>query len=413
MTKDRYNILFLNKFYYLKGGSERVFFEEMSILEQHGHKCIPFSRRSPQNEPSEYERYFAPYLALNQGVSIQNIRSAVEIVYSKEVKRALSRLISTIHPDIAHTHNTYGLLTTSVLDELYSRGIPTVMSLHDYKIICPNYQFLKGTEICEDCKTHRYYKAVQNKCVHGNLMYSSIYAFENYFNYLTAKYHKKVAKFIAVSRFIKDKFVEFGFPHEQIVVIPNFINSDQYEAHYQHEKYFLYFGRLSSEKGVQTLLKAFRLVNIGGFKLVIVGDGPLRLELKDEALQSGVDKVEFTGFLSGTDLANKVKRSTCVIVPSEWYENCPMSVLEALAYGKPVIGANIGGIPELIQDGTDGFLFQSGNVDDLAAKLDHVIDLSSREYEQMARNAREKVERCFNADQHYESLLELYNGVLN
>jgi glycosyltransferase involved in cell wall biosynthesis len=411
MTK--YSILLLNKFYYLKGGSERVLFEEISTLEKHRHKCIPFSRRSPQDVHSEYEQYFAPPLPLDQSISLQTLKSALEIIYSRDVRNHLRKLLTTIHPDIAHGHNIYGLLTSSVLDELYSKNIPTVVSLHDYKIICPNYQFLHDSRICEDCKTHRYYKAIQNRCVHGSAMYSCIYAFENYFNYVTAKFHKKVRKFIAVSRFIKEKFVEFGFPAEKIVFIPNFINIEHYEAAFQSEKYFLYLGRLSKEKGIQTLLAAFRQLNRSDYKLIIVGDGPLKPDLEAEARRYGMDNVRFTGFLSGIALADAVRRSSCVVVPSEWYENCPMSILEALAYGKPVIGAAIGGIPELIEDKSDGLIFESGNAEDLADKMNYVAALTSLELEQMGRTGRQKIERLYNAERHYESLISLYQGILH
>lgn len=412
MNNDKLRILFLNKFYYLKGGSERVFFEEMAILQKHGHKLIPFSRRNPKNISSEYEAYYAPPLHLNNDISFSSLKTAIDIVYSQSTKHFLRKLIEKGRPQIAHSHNIYGILTTSVLDELHARGIPSVLSLHDYKIVCPNYQFLDGFKICEDCKTHRYYKAVQKKCVHGNLLYSCIYAFENMFNYLTGKYKNKVTKYIAVSRFIKNKFVEFGFPEEQIEFIPNFINTDNYNATYDDKHYFLYLGRLSREKGIQTLINAFKKLHTDKFKLVIVGDGPLRETLEQETSKSQQSRVEFTGFLSGDALAERIKNSTCVIVPSEWYENCPMSILESLAYGKPVIGAKIGGIPELIEHGKDGLIFESGDVNDLAAKMDHIAGLSSNELMCMGKNGRSKIEKEYNVEKHYDSLISLYSRIL-
>jgi glycosyltransferase involved in cell wall biosynthesis len=411
MTK--YNILFLNKFYYVKGGSERVFFEEMSILEKHGHQCIPFSRKSPQDAATPFATYFAPTLNLDKKLSLRTLKRAMEIIYSNEARQYLKNMIEGRSINLAHCHNIYGLLTTSVLDELKNNSIPMVLTLHDYKIICPNYQFLDGSRICEDCKKHRYYKAVQNRCVHGSFAYSGIYALENYFNHITSKYRKKVAKFIAVSRFIKDKFVEFGFQAEQITVIPNFINLQNYEATYQKKKELLYLGRLSKEKGVSTLLAAFQAANVHDYKLVIVGDGPLKSELEIEVKQLSIENVEFTGFLSGAILADRVKSAACVIVPSEWYENCPMSILEAFAYGKPVIGANIGGIPELITHKLDGLIFESGDEKDLAEKIDYMVNLSDQAYNRMAMSARNKVEKRFSAEQHYTALMALYNEVLS
>jgi glycosyltransferase involved in cell wall biosynthesis len=405
--------LFLNKFFFLRGGAERVFFEEMSLLRSNGHEVIPFSRKHPNNIPSEYDMYFADVLNLTSHFSLASTLTALEIIYSFNVKKSLKNLIHATKPQIAHAHNIYGILTISALDVIYAMGIPSVISLHDYKILCPNYQFLHGSRICEDCKTHRYHKTIQNRCVHGNVMYSCIYAFEGYFNYIAAKYHKKVTKFIAVSRFIKKKFVEYGFPDEQIVFIPNFINVCGYEPNYQNGKYFLYLGRLSREKGIKTLIDAFRQLKPLGHKLVIAGDGPLRADLEEEVRRFAMYNVEFTGFLSGSALADKIKNCTCVVVPSEWYENCPISILEAMAYGKPVIGAAIGGIPELIEDKTDGLLFASGNADDLADKMNQVASITAPQLEQMGRSGRHKVEQHYNSECHYESLISLYQSILH
>jgi len=405
-------ILFLNKFYYLKGGAERVFFEEISVLRQKGHKVIPFSRQHPSNFPSEYNGFFAPQLSLDAHLSFKSLKTAFDIIYSFQTKTALRKLISQERPDIAHGHNIYGLLTTSVLDELYANGIPAVLTLHDFKIICPNYQFLNGAKICEDCKTHHYYKAILNKCVHGNMFYSSVYALENYFHYITGKYEKKVSRYIAVSRFIRNKFIEYGFPEDKITFIPNFINAELYEPAYENQKYFLYLGRLVPEKGLMTLLKAFARLKTAGNRLVIAGDGPLRKELEKEIIDQSIKNVELTGFLTGDLLADKIKKCTCTIIPSEIYENCPMSALESFAYGKPVIGADIGGIPELIAHKIDGLIFKSGDVEDLSYCMEYMASLSPLQLKELGTNARMKIERSYNVKQHYEALMTLYNEVL-
>ncbi|HUN55803.1 MAG TPA: glycosyltransferase family 4 protein [Smithella sp.] len=406
-------ILFLNKFYYLKGGAERVFFEEQSVLQQKGQKIIPFSRRHPGNLPTQYNDFFAPQLSLDTHPSFKSLKAAFGIIYSFQTKAALRRLISQERPDIAHAHNIYGLLTTSVLDELYSSGIPAVLTLHDFKIICPNYQFLNGTRICQDCKTHHYYKAILNKCVHGNMFYSSVYALENYFHYMTRKYEKKVSRYIAVSRFIRNKFIEYGFPEERITLIPNFIDAKLYEPAYENQNYFLYFGRLVPEKGLMTLLRAFARLKTTQNRLIIAGEGPLRRELEKEIIDQNINNVEFTGFLTGDLLADKIKKCVCTIIPSEIYENCPMSALESLAYGKPVIGADIGGIPELITHKVDGLIFKSGDVEDLSNCLEYMASQSPLQLREWGTNARMKIERSYNVKQHYEALMTLYHEVLH
>lgn len=163
------NILFLNKIFYLKGGSEKVFFEEIALLERKHHNVIPFSRKHPENISSKYNNYFADDMNLNKKLSLRTLRDVKEIIYSKNAKIRLDSLLKERSIDLAHAHNIYGLLTTSVLDELHRRSIPIVLSLHDYKIICPNYQFFCRGSICEECRPNRFYKAVINKCVHGNI----------------------------------------------------------------------------------------------------------------------------------------------------------------------------------------------------------------------------------------------------
>ncbi|MCD4743793.1 MAG: glycosyltransferase family 4 protein [Desulfobacteraceae bacterium] len=407
------NILFLNKFFYLQGGSERVLFEEMAILKEKNHKVIPFSRKHPDNISSEYGKYFANELSLQNKISFKTIKNIKEIIYSKEAKRCLKKLIHKKSIDIAHAHNIYGLLTTSVLDELHSRSIPTVLTLHDYKIICPNYQLFCNGSLCEDCKPNKYYKTVINNCVHGNIFYSIIYALENYFNFITRKYIKNVTKFIAVSKFIKAKFIEFGFPEQQIIHIPNFINTQIISPDYIQGDYILYFGRLSKEKGIKTLIDAFIKLKSNTLRLVVVGTGPLQEKLMLYTSKQGIKNVEFKGYLTGSKLEKAIQESKCIVVPSEWYENCPMSVLETLAYGKPVIGANIGGIPELIDRESDGLIFKSGDSEDLTVKIETLMSYSNEKLLEMGKHGRNKIENHYNAENHYSELINLYQSLID
>lgn len=406
------NLLFLNKFYFNKGGSETIFFEEIKLLEKNGHKVIPFSRNNPNNLSTCYSSFFVPYLNLNRTLSA--IFSVPELIYSVQAKNSLAKLLRNTQINIAHCHNIYGILTTSVLDELYGHYIPTILTLHDYKIICPNYKFLDNRNgICEECKYHKYHKAIIRRCVKNNLFFSLIYAVENTFTYITRKYSAKVAKFIAPSRFIMNKFVEYGFPMSRIEYVPNFINTERFVPSFTNKGYFLYFGRLGSEKGIQTLIEAFMRLRTKKHKLVVVGEGPLSGYLRQYVMRQGIDNIEFLGFLTGSCLQEIIRNCICVIVPSEWYENCPMSILESFAYGKPVIAANIGGIPELVVHEDDGLIFTSGDVENLAEKLEYVARLDNQRLKEMGRKGRSKVERDFSSKKHYEALMELYSNVIH
>jgi len=407
------NILSLNKFFYLQGGSEKIFFEEMALLKEKNHNVIPFSRKHPDNYLSEYSKYFVDEISLQNKISFNGFKNVKEIIYSQNAKLCLKKILQGRSIDIAHAHNIYGLLTTAVLDELHSNSIPTVLTLHDYKIICPNYQFFCNGSICEECKPNKYYKAVVNNCVQGNIFYSFIYALENYFNFKNRKYIKNVTKFIAVSKFIKNKFIEFGFPEKQIIHIPNFINTQTINPGYIQGDYVLYFGRISKEKGLKTLIDAFKKIKSNALRLVIVGTGPLTEDLTLYASQQGINNVEFKGYLTGSKLEKVIQESKCVVLPSEWYENCPMSVLEALAYGKPVIGADIGGIPELIDLESDGLIFKSGNAEDLSEKIEILMGFSNNKMIEMGKSGRNKVEKNYNSEKHYNELIALYQSLID
>lgn len=403
--------LFLNNYHYLRGGSERVFFSEMELLKKHGQKVTAFAREHPSDIPAAYSNYFPDNIETDSiHVSWSAVKTVKEIIYSQSAKRALDELLVHLEPALAHAHNIYGRLTTSVLDLLNERDVPILMTLHDYKLICPSYKLMHNGHVCEDCKDGNFYMAVRNRCHKGSLLASAIYAFESYFNQWFKKYRQKVRFFIAPSLFLKNKLVEFGWPKEQIEHIPNFLVVSAFEPQYTAGKYFLYLGRLSSEKGVSTLINTFMNVKLDRVDLLVVGEGPMRSQLEEVA--SADPRIRFMGYLSGNRLKEITRGALAVVVPSEWYENAPISILESLAFGKPVIGSRIGGIPEIVEEGVNGYLFEPGNVDDLKDKLEIMLSKPNKDIEEMGRAAREKVEKEYNAELHYERLMELYKRAL-
>ena len=319
-------------------------------------------------------------------------------------------MLQDIRIDVAHAHNIYGRLTTSILDLLYKKNVPVVMTLHDYKLICPNYKLMCNGHVCEDCKGKIYYMAIRNRCHKESLVASTIYAFESYFNQIFKKYEKNVRFFISPSRFLKKKFIQFGWPAEQIAFIPNFLAVSEFQPKFTPGNYFLYLGRVSSEKGLLTLIEAFKKISSAKLSLSIVGEGPIRNQLEKTAKAD--PRIQFKGYLSGNTLKETTRNALAVIVPSEWYENAPISILEALAFGKPVIGSQIGGIPEMIDDGVNGYLFEPGHVDDLREKLELVLSMPDKRISEMGQAARQKVEREYNAELHYERLMDIYNRAL-
>ena len=401
------NILFLNNYHYLRGGSERVFFDEMRLLKQHNHATAAFARKHAENIASEYEASFPDDIETDKVCfSPKDLRTLREIFYSGEAKHGLNILLKQFHPDLAHAHNIYGRLTSSVLDLLSKYEIPIVMTLHDYKILCPNYKMLCDDKICEACQSKYFYISIKKKCHKNSFFASTINALESYLCHWLGKYSKNVKFFITPSMFMKNKFIQYGWTKDQIIYLPNFIRLSSFKARFNPGKYFLYLGRLSSEKGILTLIRAFMMLKDTRARLLVVGRGPIRNALEKEASKD--PRICFKGYLSGDILKETTQNALAVTAPSEWYENAPISILESFAYGKPVIGSRIGGIPEMIDDGINGFLFESGNAIDLKNKLELILGISDKEIGEMGKAARQKVELQYNAELHYERLMDVY-----
>ena len=405
----------LNNYYYLRGGSEKVLLGEVELLQNNGHQVAIFTRNFAKNLDSKYSPFFAPDLPLNS--AIRSIWRAAftskELIYSSTTKKYLETLLKAFRPDIAHAHNIYGRLTTSVLDVFRKHNIPVLLTLHDYKLICPSYQLLNNGNICEDCKKRRYYMAVFNKCHKDSYVASAIYALETTMNKFLGKFDKSVSFYISPSNFLKKKCIEFGMPAFRVIHVPNFIYVDDYIPNYNFKNYLIYFGRLSHEKGILTMIKAFELLNSKGVELLIVGDGPLREQLEAEAKVRGLGNIKFLGYLANDRLLSVLAKAMASILPSEWYENGPMSVMESFAMGKPVIGARIGGITEMIENGINGYLFEPGNPEDLAQKINLLLSKTKKDVVDMGMLARKNAEEKYNAESHYHKLMRLYDKVLS
>ena len=403
-------ILFLNNFFYLRGGSEKVLFEEMRVLHEAGHEVAIYARSHEKNEPTEFMEFFPPELNTESlNVSIETFRTVKELIYSGTSRRGLRQVIGRFRPDIAHAHNIYGRLSLSVLDELKSSGIPVVMTLHDLKPICPSYLMLNAGKVCERCKGGKYYNAFLSRCHKESYPASFVYALETWINHAFGKY-RQVDRFVTPSRFLRDKIIEHGWTADRIAYIPNFVDSLYLPPHRSVGACFLYIGRLSREKGVGTLIKAYSRLE-KPIPLKIVGDGPEREALEKDVRVSGIPAT-FTGYLSGAALEEALDSARAVVMPSEWYENAPLSLLEAFARGKPVIGSRIGGIPEMIDEGVNGYLFEPGDVAGLMEKLETLSALTDEKAMAMGRSAQEKVKRDFSRYKHLEQLTELYQCVL-
>lgn len=403
-------VLLVNKYFYLKGGPERHISKTSKILEENGHQAIPFSMEDARNEPTPYAKYFVSKVNFNSPMSLGNkLRMIPRVIYFLEARGKIEALIREAKPDIAHLHNIAHQISPSVLHSLKKFDLPVVQTLNDYKLICPTYKMVAGGRICERCKGHQYYQAVLQRCNKGSFSFSLLNCTEMYVHKFLRIYERNVDLFIASSEFLGHKMIEFGIDKKKIVCIPNFADVKEYLPQYESEDYFVYFGRLSEEKGLLTLIRALK--DMKNSRLLIIGEGELRKGLEEYVEEKDIANIEFSGYMSEERLKSVIRNSMFAVVPSEWYENCPHAVLEAFALGKPVIGSDIGGIPELIEDGVDGLLFEPGNSEELSEKIAYLIS-RPRLRGQMGRNARKKVEEKYNLELYYQKLMGVYQKLL-
>jgi glycosyltransferase involved in cell wall biosynthesis len=400
-----------NAFYYERGGCETYAFALSRELIRHGHEIVPFSMSHPRNFHSEYEDYFVEnveFSEVSRGFDpARSLRAAARVLYSMEAKKKIERLIEDTGPDLAHVHNIAHHLSPSVLVGMKRHGLPVVQTLHDHKLICPSTLLFSGGQVCERCKHSRFYNAVLRRCKRDSLAASALAALELYLHRAMRIYEKNVDVFIAPSRFLRDKMIEFKMDGRKIVHIPQLIDAGAYSPSYDHGDYFIYFGRLSVEKGVYTLIEAMRRLN--GAKLYVAGEGPLKAELESRA--AGAGDVRFLGYVPHEKLMDLVRNAMFAVIPSECYDNAPMSVYESFALGKPVVGSRIGGIPELIEHGENGLLFEPGDADGLAERIDYLRANRSR-IPEMGRSARERLEREHSGARHFEAVTGVYRELL-
>lgn len=398
-------LLNINSYHYRRGGSDVVYLEHASLMENLGWENGFFSMHHPKNDPTPWAQYFVDELEFGQSYSLgQKLSMASKVVYSFEAQHKLKRLLADFSPDIAHLHCIYHHLSPSILPILAANGIPIVMTAHDLKIACPAYKMLNTQGICERCKDGSVLNVLKHRCIRRSVGASAIVMVESALQQTMQTYRRYLTRVIAPSRFFLEKFVEWGWPREQFAYVPNYVDAAQFSPVFGAGAYFLYFGRLAPEKGVGTLIRA---AAAAGVQLKIAGTGPEQTALEVMNTQYG-SPAEFLGFRSGADLHHLIQACRAVVLPSEWYENAPMSVLESFALGKPVIGARIGGIPEMIEEGLNGWCVPSGDNDALAARLREVALMDTKILENMGKAAREYVEKRFNKDQYISAIRRLY-----
>ena len=404
------NIIQAHKFYWWRDGASNYALYLSELLEKDGNRVIPFAMRHKNNLSSKYDKFFVSELELQDPGKVglrKKISSVFRMMYSVEARKRMKELLREEKIDMLHLHNIYHHISPSILPVAKKKGIPVVMTLHDYKLICPNYtMFHHGKIHEEDCKGW-YLNCVKNKCMKDSRLQSLIVAKEMFFHHKVMKYYEKyVDKFIAPSQFIMKKCIEFGWPKEKFVHIPHPIDMSKFSVQNQNKGYVAYVGRLSEEKGIKVLLSAAERTKDVQYK--IVGEGPLLEELKVEVSKKGLSNIEFTGFKSGKELEEIIKNARLLVLPSLWYENYPISVLEAKSMGKVMVGSNIGGLREMLPK---DMLVKPGDVEELAGAIEKWHSTSEGEREKRGLELRKEVEKVNDPVKHVQEIEKLYKSL--
>jgi glycosyltransferase involved in cell wall biosynthesis len=396
-------VLVANNYYYLRGGCERVMFNDIRALCAHGVDVVPFSAADSANIATPYSAYFVPGADIRAINPLRRAEAAVDAIHCRRTAAAFDKLLAETQPDLVHCHNIYGRLSTSILAVAKRRNIPAVLTVHDYKVVCPSYLMLKKGKPCSACIDGGYYRCAVNRCHKGQLIPSVVYAIEAYYARLTGNYGA-ISAFLCPSHFIAGLLRQSGIGEDRIIYHANCVEPDHYSPSYEGQ-YVLAVGRLSHEKGLPTFLEAMVGARI---PVRVAGTGPMEASLSEMAEKDG-GSILLEGHCQGDRLADLYRNAAFVVVPSEWYENAPMSILESFAYGKPVIGTRIGGIPELITEGVHGHLVDAGSPEQLRAAICQLWNDRNAQRD-MGRNARRLVETKFTQSSRTASLLNIYKA---
>ena len=392
VTAPALTVLIVHNEYLNRGGEDSVLESERDLLRAYGHRVEVF-KMSAKSLKSPMDK----------------LRAARNLTYSESSKQAVIEEIRRVGPDVVHVHNFVPLLTPSVFDACQESGVPVVQTLHNFRYLCSASSLFRAGRVCEDCIAGSHYQAVLHRCYRGSAVQSLLHA-----HMLTTHEHKgtwarKVDRFIAVSNFAKGKYVEGGFRPDQIEVKHNFVSKDLENPQARGEVVAsrtraVFVGRLTPEKGVLTMLRAWQDLRM---PLDIVGDGPLLEELQRATLPN----VTVHGRKSREETVAMMRSAKALIMPSEWYEACPMVLIEAMSQSTPIITTNLGGMAELVIDGQTGLQFPPGDSAALAERARWALSHPA-EFQELGRRGRKRFEEQFTASRNYARLMEIYGAVI-
>jgi|HubBroStandDraft_6_1064221.scaffolds.fasta_scaffold08452_2 glycosyltransferase involved in cell wall biosynthesis len=389
------NILVIHNLYQQPGGEDVVVEQETRLLERKGHKVSVYKRSNDE----------LSHLSFGQRLGLIK-----RVVSASDSKLAVRGLIRELKPDLVHVHNTFLVVSPSIYEVCQEEDVPVVQTLHNFRLLCPAATFYREAGPCEDCVTHSLLRSVQHACYRDSRLMSGAIALMLQTHRLRQTWNRKIDSYVAISGFLREKFVEAGFPANKITVKTNFVDPDPGERAHPGD-YAIFLGRLTPEKGLLTLLDAWERLP-SAVPLVIVGDGPMRHQLEAEVARKGLPRVHFAGRLRREEAYDALKKAAFLVVPSTWYETFGLVVAEAFACGTPVLGSFIGAIQEMVDDRVTGLHFAPGDPDALAKKVawawGHAPEMAA-----MGKAARRAYEDRYTADANYPLLMNIYASAID
>ena len=402
-------ICLVNKFHYIKGGSETYYFGLGGLLKKRGHEVIYFSMKDDKNVPCAQEKYFVDNVDFNGKMSPAKLaKTSVKMLYSLEAKKKFEQLILDERPDIIHLNIFQSQLTGSIVEVAKKYGLPIAYTAHDLKSVCPNYRMLNHGHVCERCLHGNYLYCFRSGCMKNSKAKSLLATMESMV-YRQRGIYKKIDLVITPSGLYKKKLSESGVFECDIIHIPDLLpEGTVFKNERNGGDYFLYFGRLSIEKGILVLVKAYAKAKVQK-PLYLVGTGPeeekIRAFIQENNLES---KIKMLGFKSGDELKQLVQNALCVCLLSTWYENGPYTIMEAQAAGRPALVSNIGGMPEMVIDTVNGRVAKQTGTKALAKLLEYCENKEDWDYDGIVEYAANK----YNAAAYVDRLIELYSSLI-
>jgi glycosyltransferase involved in cell wall biosynthesis len=387
-------ILLVHNAYQQPGGEDIVFAQERQLLERSGHQVVAYCRSNAE---------------IADLSPLRRLALVKQVVWAADTRREMARLIRRERPDLVHVHNTFLMVSPSVYAACKAERVPVVQTLHNYRLLCPAATFYRDGHVCEECVEENLCHSVAHGCYRESRAQTAGLTLMLEVHRLLRTWTKMVDGYVALTEFARQRFIAAGLSPERVFTKPNFLYPDPGER-VDRGQYALFVGRLSPEKGLETLLAAWRLLG-SPIPLVVVGAGPLGARLAAEAARHRLRNVSWTGYLTRAETCRAIKGATFLLLPSGCYENFPMSIVEAFACGVPVICSRLGAMQEIVADGRTGLHFTAGDAQDLARKVEWAWT-HHEQVAEMGKEARRQYETKYTAEKNYSLLTGIYQRVI-